>query len=464
MRIFAALFLSAFAVSALADPPGRVGRISIAEGEVIFSQESADPAPAVINTPVTGGESLRTGEAARAEVQIGSLTLHLGDNSRLHFVQLDDEAVRVYLVHGALIARIRDDPLEFELSGPGLAIAFPRTGSYRLDVDGGIAAVAVREGEAQVTRSTGERFTVSRNETARIGQGGERHTIRTSVLRDRLDEWANARLEQEDRSAASRYLSRELTGYQDLDDYGSWEETVEYGPVWVPYAIHSGWAPYRDGHWSFVHPWGWTWIDHAPWGFAPFHYGRWTHRHKVWCWVPGPFVKRPHFAPALVAFGDGHKHHDVPKVWHPLAPHHQWKPSHPSWHQPAATAVNPPARLAPTPHAAANAAQAGLTQQRGMRLPRGARASAPIAGDSRGTTSSPAVVSDHRPPSANARLPAAQAGRGLSASPSSSTGLPHASLRGGKTIGDAATVPGAQAPAANFRSNGRSMGPGASLR
>jgi hypothetical protein len=23
-------------------------------------------------------------------------------------------------------------------------------------------------------------------------------------------------------------------------------------------------------------PWGWTWVDNAPWGFAPFHYGRWV--------------------------------------------------------------------------------------------------------------------------------------------------------------------------------------------
>ena len=23
-------------------------------------------------------------------------------------------------------------------------------------------------------------------------------------------------------------------------------------------------------------PWGWTWVDDAPWGFAPFHYGRWV--------------------------------------------------------------------------------------------------------------------------------------------------------------------------------------------
>ena len=27
--------------------------------------------------------------------------------------------------------------------------------------------------------------------------------------------------------------------------------------------------------WVWLRPWGWTWVDDAPWGFAPFHYGRW---------------------------------------------------------------------------------------------------------------------------------------------------------------------------------------------
>ncbi len=355
MRL-AAFFLSALAGSAFADPPARVGRLSVVEGEIVFAQEAAESAAAVINTPVTTGDSLRTRQA-RAEVQIGSITLHLGDHSRLHFMQVDDQVVRAYLVQGVVIARIRDDADEFELSAPGMAATFPRTGRYRLEVEPGAAALTVRDGEAQVTQSSGERFTVMRNETARIGY--ERHTIHAAASRDRLDEWATARLEQEDRSVASRYLSREHTGYQDLDDYGTWEETPEYGPVWKPHLVYNGWAPYRYGHWSFVHPWGWTWIDHSPWGFAPFHYGRWAYRHKVWCWVPGQFVKRPHFAPALVAFGHGHKHHDVPKVWHPLAPHQPWKPSHPEWRskEPAALIASPVIRNVPEP-AAPNASRA----------------------------------------------------------------------------------------------------------
>jgi hypothetical protein len=50
-------------------------------------------------------------------------------------------------------------------------------------------------------------------------------------------------------------------------------------------------------------PWyGWTWVDDAPWGWAPFHHGRWLYVSGYWAWCPGPLVVRPYYAPALVAF------------------------------------------------------------------------------------------------------------------------------------------------------------------
>ena len=52
-------------------------------------------------------------------------------------------------------------------------------------------------------------------------------------------------------------------------------------------ALPAGWAPYSTGHWAWVRPWGWTWVDDAPWGFAPFHYGRWVYHRNTWCWAPG---------------------------------------------------------------------------------------------------------------------------------------------------------------------------------
>ena len=78
-----------------------------------------------------------------------------------------------------------------------------------------------------------------------------------------------------------------------------------FGALWIPRSVATGWVPYRLGHWVWVHPWGWTWVDHAPWGFAPFHYGRWVFVRARWCWVPGPRRIRAVYAPALVVFVGG---------------------------------------------------------------------------------------------------------------------------------------------------------------
>jgi hypothetical protein len=94
------------------------------------------------------------------------------------------------------------------------------------------------------------------------------------------------------------------------------------------------WAPYRYGHWAFVAPWGWTWIDDQPWGFAPFHYGRWVRVHDRWGWCPGEFARRPVYAPALVAFIGGDDFgisisigRSFPAVgWVPLAPREAFHP------------------------------------------------------------------------------------------------------------------------------------------
>ncbi|MGH6638165.1 MAG: DUF6600 domain-containing protein, partial [Polaromonas sp.] len=106
-------------------------------------------------------------------------------------------------------------------------------------------------------------------------------------------------------------------------------------------ALPLNWAPYRMGHWSWIAPWGWTWIDDAPWGFAPFHYGRWAQIGARWCWVPGRLAARPVYAPALVVFvggSSGGVHWNIaigsgglarPAVgWFPLAPGEAFRPAY----------------------------------------------------------------------------------------------------------------------------------------
>ena len=96
-----------------------------------------------------------------------------------------------------------------------------------------------------------------------------------------------------------------MVGAAELDEYGAWQTYPDYGAVWFPNAVPADWAPYRDGYWTTVGGWGATWVDAAPWGYAPFHYGRWAWIGGRWGWCPGSYVARPVWAPALVAWHGG---------------------------------------------------------------------------------------------------------------------------------------------------------------
>jgi hypothetical protein len=79
-------------------------------------------------------------------------------------------------------------------------------------------------------------------------------------------------------------------------------------------------------------------VDAAPWGFAPFHYGRWVWHRSRWCWTPGRYHRRPVYAPALVAWvgapgvsvsihlGGGRGHRGA-VGWFPLGPDDVYVPS-----------------------------------------------------------------------------------------------------------------------------------------
>ena len=154
-------------------------------------------------------------------------------------------------------------------------------------------------------------------------------------VRDAFSGWVAERDRADDRSVSTRYVSPEMTGVEDLDRYGAWQQNPEYGALWVPRGVSAGWAPYTTGRWAWVAPWGWTWVDDAPWGFAPFHYGRWVYVGASWCWSPGTYVRRPVYAPALVAWIGGPRLQigitvgGGPAVgWVPLAPREVYVPTY----------------------------------------------------------------------------------------------------------------------------------------
>jgi hypothetical protein len=128
----------------------------------------------------------------------------------------------------------------------------------------------------------------------------------TAAAPDEWDRWCMSRDDRAEQNlrAADAYVPQDMIGAEDLNEHGDWRNDPEYGAVWYPRSMPVDWAPYRTGHWAYIAPWGWTWIDDAPWGFAPFHYGRWVRVGYGWVWAPGARV-RPVYAPALVVFLGG---------------------------------------------------------------------------------------------------------------------------------------------------------------
>jgi hypothetical protein len=153
---------------------------------------------------------------------------------------------------------------------------------------------------------------------------------------DDFDRWSGDRDRHYDNSISARYVSPDVVGYQELDANGTWRVDASYGNVWTPSRVTAGWAPYHDGHWAWVDPWGWTWVDDAPWGFAVSHYGRWVNLRGSWAWVPGPVRSRAYYAPALVAFVGGAGFQlaisggNVGGIaWFPLGPREVYRPAYP---------------------------------------------------------------------------------------------------------------------------------------
>ena len=294
-----------------ADPASGVARLAYLNGAVSFSPAGeAEWVQATLNRPLVNGDRLWSAADGRTELQLDGAMLRMNSNTGIAILGLDDHIAQLQLTAGTLNVRVmRLGPNQvFELDTPNLAFTLRESGEFRIAVDPGGTSIFVRKGRGEA-RGEGAAYLVDTSQPYRFTGAGLRdyHTLAAGPP-DAFDRWTAQRDQDLDRSVSIRYVSPGVIGYQDLDASGIWRADAVYGQVWVPLRVAPGWVPYRFGHWAWVHPWGWTWIDDAPWGFAVSHYGRWANLRGTWAWVPGPLHAHARYAPALRAFGTPGEH------------------------------------------------------------------------------------------------------------------------------------------------------------
>lgn len=328
----------------------RVVRVSLIRGDVSLRRAGSKSwEKATLNLPLVEGDRLATGADARLEIQIDARNfIRLGEYATLDIITLRDAGIALSLPEGTATLRLAgfDDKREyFEIDAPKTTLAAEQKGSYRLDVaQNGNVRVTVRDGGRARLYSETSGFTLRDGRTAELAynetdEDGD-WELTTARGSDNWDAWIDeresylaSRLRYDRRN---RYYDESVWGAEELDSYGDWVNSGEYGYVWRPHVTvinnYNNWAPYRYGSWRWVSPYGWTWVGDEPWGWAPYHYGRWVYSNNYWAWAPRGYAyyghRRSYWRPALVAFvniniggGGGGYYGGEHVAWYPLGYH-----------------------------------------------------------------------------------------------------------------------------------------------
>jgi len=342
--VFAVAAGFAFAGSAMAqspsagDPPARVGRLSYLQGTVSYHDAQADAwSPAAVNTPLTAGDALWTEPNGHDELSISGTRVRMDGDTQMDVQALDDSQTRLQLDQGRLDIKTfaLDTNQPYQIATPRGIAALKDQGDYY--VHAGTTAeptvMGVRSGAAEFQAPNGQTVALRGGEEAQVTGDGDSIQIRKVETAPPPMPGYWAQRDQQITYAPVQYLSADVTGYEDLGAYGSWTNDPDYGQVWAPRAVAADWTPYSTGHWAYVDPYGWSWVDSEPWGYAPYHYGRWAHRNNHWFWVPPDRHEHAVYAPALVSFVGGTElgvalgiQSQRPVGWFPLGPREVYVP------------------------------------------------------------------------------------------------------------------------------------------
>jgi hypothetical protein len=321
------------------DPPSRVARVSVVVGNVSVEPASVDQfSAAEANYPLTTGDRMYADTGATAELDAGDMAVRLGQRTDLTVTAMTDTLAQFGLAQGGVHLRTyRADPgTTTELDTPNVAVTVLQPGDVRVDVDPtqDLTTVSLLSGQVEVD-GNGLQQVLQAGQVVRLsGSDPVAAQWMSALAADGLDRFSSDRDNVYESAMANdqQYVNQDMIGAEDLNGQGEWQTDAEDGPVWYPTGVAVGWQPYCYGHWAWVAPWGWTWVENEPWGFAPFHYGRWSRFGGRWGWIPGPPIVRPVYSPALVVFVGG----AGVTAWFPLGPREVFHP----WYQTSTLYVN----------------------------------------------------------------------------------------------------------------------------
>src|SRR6202050_2984276 len=218
------------------DPPSRVARLGYMNGSVSFDPAGEqDWVQAVENRPMTTGDKLWADQDSRAELQLGSAVIRLSQNTGVSFLNLDDRTIQLQLSAGAVNIRVRrvghDDV--FEIDTPNLAFTVSEPGNYRLEAspDGNYTVITLRAGAGQAT-GNGQTYTIHGGQRVPFSGNDSLNADMEQIgPPDDFDSWADGRERRHDESRSAQYMSPDVVGYDDLDDFGDWGDAPNSGHV-----------------------------------------------------------------------------------------------------------------------------------------------------------------------------------------------------------------------------------------
>ena len=324
----AALSIVPFATASTAqstaerEDPGTYGRVRYAEYGLTIRRSAESPVPeerVTNNAPIFPGDSVSSDRSQRAEIELASGTLvRVAEETELTFLALPDPYAEVadhtvlQIQRGTarVVSRLAENQ-ELRFDTPTASIYALGGGEFRVDVAAdGTTAVASLRGVVEVAGSGGS--VVLRGGMRTEVLGGDYPadpTAFNTFARDGFDRWVVDREQAytvQDRGDDDAYdeIPQEVQPYyRELSSSGRWVRTDDYGYAWYPSGVSATWRPYYDGYWSYG-PSGYFWVSSEPWGWAPYHYGRWAWSGPAgWCWIPGRV-----FAGAWVAWSWGSVH------------------------------------------------------------------------------------------------------------------------------------------------------------